>query len=40
MANQNVFFDIAVDNNPIGRITFKVNSKRFPWNEILYFSPT
>jgi len=24
MSNQNVFFDVAVDNNPIGRITFKL----------------
>jgi len=24
MSNQNVYFDVSVDNNPIGRITFKL----------------
>ena len=25
---QNVYFDVSIDNNPIGRITFKVNITR------------
>jgi hypothetical protein len=29
MSGQNVYFDVSVDNNPLGRITFKVKNFKF-----------
>jgi hypothetical protein len=40
MSGQNVYFDITIDNNPAGRITFKVNTKTKKkedfWKENIY----
>jgi hypothetical protein len=42
MSGQNVYFDVTIDNNPAGRITFKVNTKKqkkiFGRKIFIYFS--